>query len=107
MATTTATPSISVPSDNMYVTGFVIPLADNQFLLKRDKIQYDPTSTNDKTHRVKDAENIWDIAYRRYGNSKLWYIIADANPIACFNPFEMDTGVELIIPDLKKINLQI
>jgi len=98
-------PSISVPSDNMYVTGFVIPLDNNQYLLKRDKLEYNPTSNTDIIHSVKDNEKIWDIAYKYYKNSKLWYIIADVNNI--FNPLDIDTGTQLIIPDISKINLQV
>lgn len=54
-------------------------------------------STSDKQHTVLEGETLQNIAFRYYGDSGLWYIIAEANVI--LNPFEEVTpGQILIIP---------
>lgn len=45
-----------------------------------------PESPNDIQHTVKDGETLQNIAFRYYGDSGKWYIIAEANKI--LNPFK-------------------
>lgn len=45
-----------------------------------------PKRTTDKLHTLLEGETLQNIAFRYYGDSGLWYIIADANYI--LNPFE-------------------
>lgn len=50
-----------------------------------------------KVHTVLPGETIQGIAFKYYGDSGLWGIIADTNSI--YDPFEeIQDGVELIIP---------
>lgn len=50
-----------------------------------------PESPNDIQHTVKDGETLQNIAFRYYGDSGKWYIIAEANKI--LNPFkELEMG---------------
>ena len=56
-------------------------------------------SQKDKTHVVVEGERLDTLAFKYYGNSTLWYVIADVNEI--FNPFEtLEPGEELLIPGL-------
>lgn len=54
-------------------------------------------SPNDIQHTVKDGETLQNIAFRYYGDSGKWYIIAEANKI--LNPFkELEMGTLIRIP---------
>lgn len=54
-------------------------------------------SPNDIQHTVKDGETLQNIAFRYYGDSGKWYIIAEANKI--LNPFkELEMGNLIRIP---------
>lgn len=56
-----------------------------------------PESPNDIQHTVKDEETLQNIAFRYYGDSGKWYIIAEANKI--LNPFkELEMGTLIRIP---------
>lgn len=56
-----------------------------------------PESSNDIQHTVKDGETLQNIAFRYYGDSGKWYIIAEANKI--LNPFkELEMGILIRIP---------
>ena len=56
-----------------------------------------PESPNDIQHTVKDGETLQHIAFRYYGDSGKWYIIAEANKI--LNPFkELEMGNLIRIP---------
>ena len=48
-------------------------------------------------HTLREGETLQGIAAFRYGDSGLWYIIAEANNI--LNPFkELEPGMILLIP---------
>lgn len=66
-----------------------------------ERIPYESTlGSSDIYHTVIKGETIQSIAYRYYGDSGLWYIIADSNNI--YNPItEVVEGLELLIPNPK------
>ena len=76
---------------NQYLTG-ASPY-DGAVALKYDEGDYSlevtpplvPHTSNDKQHTVMDGETLPNIAYRYYGDSGKWYLIAEANNI--LNPF--------------------
>jgi nucleoid-associated protein YgaU len=88
---------LNLKTTNPYARGYIVDMGDNKQILKRTQLEYNPIVSKDKSHTVRDQEKIWDLAYIYYGNSKLWYIIADANQL--FNPFELVTNSKLLIPD--------
>lgn len=90
--------TLSLNVNNPYAKGYIVNLDEDKQILKRVKAVYDPLVNKDKSHILRDNEKIWDIAYGFYTNSKLWYKIADANNI--FNPLELTTNTQLLIPDL-------
>lgn len=98
-------PSLTLDSTDPYAKGFIIPMAEDKMLLKRDKFKYNPTGANDRTYLVKEGDNIWDIAFNQLGNSRDWVKIMDVNP-SQLNPFDLPIGIELIIPDLGQLKLQ-
>lgn len=96
-----ANKTLNLNPDSLHSDGYIIPLDDGKFLLKRDKIQYKPVVSKDRIHIVRQGDNLWDLSFLYYKNSKKWKLIADANNI--FNPLELIIGTSLIIPDREVI----
>ena len=83
--------------DNLYEGGALINYQEGDQSLQRTKLVYVP-SVDDKFHIVMDEDQLESIAFKYYRSTKLWWLIADINDI--FNPFELETGSKLIIPDV-------
>lgn len=75
---------------------------ENAYALRYDNGDYSletnpPTvaySPNDKQHTVKEGETLQNIAFRYYGDSGKWYLIAEANTI--LNPFKELVGGRIL-----------
>lgn len=93
--------SLKLWISNPYITGRFVELHDGTVILKRRQLEYNTSSFNDRSHRVSYGDTLWRLAFKYYGNSKLWWIIADVNNI--INPFELTIGVDLLIPDYEVI----
>lgn len=87
----------------IYGKAYEIDLGDGRSLLKRDRPTYIPLANRDKTHIIRDGDTPWALAYKYFGNDKLWFNIIDANDI--FNPFELPIGSEIVIPDIDVIRV--
>lgn len=84
---------------NQYLTG-ASPY-DGAVALKYDEGDYSlevtpplvPHTSNDKQHTVMDGETLQNIAYRYYGDSGKWHLIAEANnilnPLAELEPYQL------------------
>lgn len=84
---------------NQYLTG-ASPY-DGAVALKYDDGDYSlevtpplvPNTSNDKQHTVMDGETLQNIAYRYYGDSGKWHLIAEANnilnPLAELEPYQL------------------
>jgi len=92
--------TLSLRKNNPYANGFLIE-QENRTLLKRPVIVYPNFTQGDESYVLKEGDYLWEISYRYYGDSKLWWVIMDVNKI--FNPFELTIGQELIIPNLETI----
>lgn len=88
--------------DNPYYFGSVFQFPDGSLSLDRTSIIY-KQSPNDQYYTVGDGENLSDISYAAYGNSKYWWVIADVNGI--FFPFDLPIGETLVIPDLDALQI--
>lgn len=88
-------------SENLYAKGYVITLPDGRQLLKRDKPSYTPLANKDRTHVIREGDKPWILGYRYYKDDKRWHLILDVNRM--FNPFELEVGREIVIPDLDVI----
>lgn len=81
--------------NNPYKDAYIIDYKDGDVSLER--IPYTVLNSNLTVHTVLPGETIQSIAYKYYGDSGLWYRIADINSI--YNPFvEIQEGVQLYIP---------
>lgn len=88
--------------NNPYVLGYTIAIPDTSItLLKRSRILYNTTSINDRSHRIVYGNTLWKLAFDYYGDSKLWWVIADVNEI--LNPFVLEVGTDILIPDYEVI----
>lgn len=67
-----------------YDKGFTLNYGDGDYSLESYPLLI-PSSPNDFQHTLKEGETLQNIAYRYYGDSGKWYIIAEYNNI--INPF--------------------
>lgn len=82
--------------DSPYKNAYALNYGDGDYSLEAP-IPSVPSSSNDIQHTVKDGETLQNIAFRYYGDSGKWYIIAEANSI--LNPFkELESGTLIRIP---------
>ncbi len=84
-------------NNNPYTSSYGLDYGDGDYSLERLPYIHTP-SENDVTHIVMKGESIFSLAYRYYGDSGLWYMIADFNMIE--NPLEdVVEGLEIVIPN--------
>lgn len=82
--------------DSPYKNAYALNYGDGDYSLEAP-IPSVPSSSNDIQHTVKDGETLQNIAFRYYGDSGKWYIIAEANGI--LNSFkELESGTLIRIP---------
>lgn len=64
-------------------------------------------TADDALHRVTDADRkrIDLIAYKYYGDVRLWWVIAEANGIG--NPLELQPGAMLRIPPYEAVMMKV
>lgn len=95
--------AIKLRANNPYSIGVVVRYKDGSSSLHRTRVTY-VESKRDKIHVANDDEDLTQIAYKYYGDSKLWWLIADANNL--IDPFvPLANGRNLIIPDKDLINV--
>jgi len=99
-------------TNNLYAGGTVEEYANGEQALMRELITFELDSVDNIYHILTDLERLDTLAYRYYKNkvqdpSKFWWVIADANEI--LNPLDLTEviGSRLVIPDIRKILLQI
>lgn len=92
---------LQLRENNPYFNGVILEFPIGSPLLIRPKLRY-TASPNDRLHIVRDGEDLLSIAFKYYGDSKEWHVIADVND-DIINPLELQTGYTLIIPDLVRI----
>jgi nucleoid-associated protein YgaU len=99
------TPSISVQelelrSNNPYSIGTIFIFPEGDALLERKPIEV-TKSPRDQYYTIKKGDTLNELAFRYFGNSKEWWILADVNNIEF--PFELPMGLTIIIPDYTKL----
>lgn len=78
-----------------YDDAYIIKFPNGDLALERNKADI---PSNHVIHTVLEGETIQSIAFRYYGDSGFWGVIADANDI--LNPFEdLHADMQLIIPN--------
>lgn len=82
---------------DLYTGGFIINYKEGDRSLQRTKILH-TEDLKDSLHVVVEGDTLQNIAFRYYGDSKLWYLIADVND-EIINPFVLKPGQNLLIPN--------
>lgn len=95
---------IALPLDNPFQNGFLLGYSEDSYSLERKPIEY-IQSPEDRIHTVSEDETLWNLAYRFYGNSRLWWYIYDTNNIV--DPLNLEVGTELLIPDESNFKYQL
>ena len=93
--------SLSLRTNNPYSTGRIEVLNSGEMVLTRKTLNYTPQLSDRYYLTVKNTD-LTSVAYWAYGDSKLWWLIADANSI--MNPLEVSAGIELVIPPIEVLN---
>lgn len=89
-------------SRDLYNRSTYIEFDGGEILIER--VPYNSDNFGDSgniLHTLIQDENLTRLAHKYYGEPLYWYIIADANNI--INPFELEVGQILLIPNLDKI----
>ena len=60
-------------------------------------------SDKDRYYTVIQDDTLWKIAGEAYNDSKYWWLIGKANKLE--EPFELEEGATLLIPDLVTFQL--
>lgn len=94
---------MALRQDNPFNKGF--RYAGDDSLLYRDPVEHLPTN-RDSTHLVVGGDRLDVLAGKYYNNSKYWWIIYDVNP-GIDNPFQLQPGTVLIIPNIDTIKARI
>jgi hypothetical protein len=94
---------IILRENNPYSLSDILVLSDGSLVLERHKVVY-VKSDKDRYFTTIQNDTLWNIAHQAYGDSKLWWIIADVNP-SIESPFDLEPGLSLLIPDLVTIQL--
>lgn len=88
--------------DNPYAYGKLIDFGDGEEQLLRAQFAYNESQIT-KTHTIKEGDTLSNLAGKEYGNSKLWWLIADVNGDIITNPLELEVGKVIIIPNKNTI----
>jgi nucleoid-associated protein YgaU len=96
---------IPLTEDNPYARGFVFSYGDGKVSLQRKAVTYIPTP-NDETYEVVEGDTLWAISSRKYGKSAWWWLIYEVNRSVIVNPFFLNTGEILLIPNLTQFKIQ-
>lgn len=90
---------IVLEKDDPYSIGRVINYPYSLSTLNRMPLSYVADKT-DKYVVVDEATTLWGLAFKEYGNSKLYWVIQDVNKLE--NSFELPIGKTLLIPNLQR-----
>lgn len=85
-------------AQGLYDNGFIINYKEGDQGLYRNFLGL-RGSVNDIYHTIKEGETLYSIALKRYGDSSLWYIIADVNDII-EDIFDLPVNQVIVIPSV-------
>lgn len=89
---------IELTTDSPYAEGEIIEYEDGTMSLDRPEDDYIEKTAGDVMYTIVRGDTLSNISGARYGSSKLWHIIARANPdLEDF--FTLIPGTDIRIPD--------
>lgn len=84
-------------SRDLYNRGRVTNFEDGTTILERTRYRR-VINHDEEIYVFKDGDSLTALSYKFYGEPLYWYLIADVNDI--INPFDIETGTNLIIPNI-------
>lgn len=87
---------------DLYSNGILINYQEGDSSLQRRQIVH-KEDLEDRSYVIRQGDTLTSISYNFYGEPLYWYIIADVNNIE--NPFILEIGKSLIIPNINKYEL--
>lgn len=87
---------------DLYSNGITINYPEGDTSLQRKTIVH-KEDLEDKSYIIRQDDTLSSIANKFYNEPLYWYIIADVNNID--NPFILETGKSIIIPNINKYEL--
>mgnify|MGYP003618661754 CR=1 FL=1 len=87
---------------DLYSNGITINYQEGDTSLQRKTIVH-KEDLEDKSYIIRQDDTLSSIANKFYNEPLYWYIIADVNNID--NPFILETGKSIIIPNINKYEL--
>ena len=87
---------------DLYSNGITINYQEGDTSLQRKTIVH-KEDLEDKSYIIRQDDTLSSIAYKFYNEPLYWYIIADVNNID--NPFILETGKSIIIPNINKYDI--
>ena len=84
---------------DLYSNGITINYPEGDTSLQRKTIVH-KEDLEDKSYIIRQDDTLSSIANKFYNEPLYWYIIADVNNID--NPFILETGKSIIIPNINK-----
>lgn len=87
---------------DLYTNAYIINYPEGDKSLQRRRIIH-KQDIEDKSHIIKDGDTLSSLAYRYYRDPLKWFLIADINNLD--NPFLLEVGISIIIPNLNKYDL--
>lgn len=87
---------------DLYSNGITINYQEGDTSLQRKTIVH-KEDLEDKSYIIRQDDTLSSISNKFYNEPLYWYIIADVNNID--NPFILETGKSIIIPNINKYEL--
>lgn len=96
----TADTTLELRVNNPYSNGEIFVFNEGDSVMDGNTIDY-IKSIKDRYFTVEQGDSLWSISFEAYGDSKYYWVIAQANNID--ESYRLDIGQSLLIPDLEKI----
>lgn len=100
----TLIPQVILRENNPYSIGTIFQFDEGDYLLDPGELLISP-SVKDRYYTVGNTDNLSNISFQAYGDSKWWWVLYYANP-DLENPFELPIGKTLLVPDLIQLQTQ-
>jgi len=85
--------------EGLYDRGYLVDFGNTEVALYRTPISY-ISGVNDEFYTIKSNETLFDIAREKFGNSSMWFILADVNSDVIEDVFDLPVGETIVIPNV-------
>ena len=90
-----------IQNEGLYDRGHLVDFGDGEVVVYRNTINY-TQSVNDEYYPIAYGDTLLSIARKFYGNSSLWFMVADVND-NIEDIFALPEGDTILIPSIALI----